>query len=490
MDSKLEIKIEALPEVCGVYKFLDSNGKILYIGKAINLKKRVQSYFQKDNYERARIRQMMPYVSDIQIIETNNEIEALILESALVKKNQPLFNTDLKDDKSYAWIYINNKDKFPTVKIVRSLKKGEYEKGKLFGPYPSGLVVKRVYSYLRKLYPFCTCKNNDCASSLYFHIGLCPGPYAGAISEEDYRENINNIIKFLSGKKRGHIKSLAKTMERYSKNEEFEKAAVLRDRIKDLKYIGQDIGFTYYDDTESYKSRRVKARKRSFDSLSIDLGISKLSRIECYDISNIQGKYAYGSMVVAVDGVLERSKYRIFKIKGSSTPDDFRMLKEVLERRFKGNEPFPDLVLIDGGKGQVSSAMNIIFQGINIVGISKGKHLKRKGRRIKDEFWIVRDGKIYSINIENPEILIDLRNEAHRFAITHYRKRSIKEARKSVLDSIEGVGEKRKRILLKEFKDIKGIRNASLEDINSVIKNSKVSKRIKDNLANYQHPKV
>jgi len=484
MDSVIERKLEILPEVCGVYKFLNQKREILYIGKAINLRKRVQSYFQKDHYERARIRQMMPYVQDIEIIETNNEVEALILESALVKEHQPPFNTDLKDDKSYAWIYINSKDKFPTVKIVRSLKKGEYERGKLFGPYPSGLVIKRVYSYLRKLSPFCTCKNKDCASSLYFHLGLCPGPYAGAISEEKYRENINNIIKFLSGRKMGHIRKLEEEMKEYSKNRNYEKAATLRDRINDLKYIGQDIGFTYYDDTQSYQSKRVRARKKSFNTLAIDLNIPKLERIECYDISNMLGKFAYGSMVVAVEGELERSKYRIFKIKGEDSPDDYRMLKEVLDRRFKGEEPHPDLLLIDGGKGQLSAVMGIVPSGISLIGISKGKRFKRSGGRRRDEFWIVRNGGIYSINLDSPEILIDLRDEAHRFAIRHYRKRSIKESKKSILDRIEGVGEKRKRILIREFKDVNGIREATVEEINFVIKNKTVSKRIKRELKN------
>ncbi|HRX44335.1 MAG TPA: GIY-YIG nuclease family protein, partial [Candidatus Dojkabacteria bacterium] len=141
MKKELELKLNTLPNVPGIYKFLNNKGEILYIGKAIDLKKRVSSYFLKDPIDRPRIMQMLPQVSDIEIVETNNEIEALILESALVKKYQPLYNTDLKDDKSYAWIYINTKDEFPTVKIVRTIRKGEYKKGRLFGPYPSGYAI-------------------------------------------------------------------------------------------------------------------------------------------------------------------------------------------------------------------------------------------------------------------------------------------------------------------------------------------------------------
>ena len=482
MNLSIEKKLETLPDVPGIYKFLNDKKEIMYVGKALSLRKRVSSYFKTDISQRPRIVQMLPFVRDIEIIETNNEIEALILESALIKKHSPYFNSDLKDDKSYAWIYINTKDDIPTVRIVRSLKKGEYSKGKLFGPYPSGLSVKRVYSYLRKLYPFCTCKNKDCSSSLYFHIGLCPGPYAGAINKQEYRKNINNIVKFLSGRQQNHIKRLEKEMKMYSKNEEFEKAQQLRDRIHDLKYIGQDIDFTYYDDTESYESRRSKARKSSFNTLAIDLGISDLERIECYDISNIQGKHAYGSMVVATDGELNRSEYRIFNIKGINTPNDFEMLREVLQRRFRHNENIPQLVLIDGGKGQLNAVREFIPQSILLMGISKGKYLKRKGKILHDEYWICKNTNIYQVDIDSAEILIDLRNEAHRFAITHYRKESIKQSKSSQLDKIEGIGVKRRKELLKKFGDINGIRKATFEQINEVLKNKKVTENIKSTL--------
>ncbi|MBP6976094.1 excinuclease ABC subunit UvrC [Candidatus Dojkabacteria bacterium] len=478
MNSVIKRKLNTLPDVSGVYKFLDEKGNILYIGKAINLKKRVYSYFYLDLIDRPRVKQMIPLVKDFEIIETNNEIEALVLESALIKKYLPSYNTDLKDDKSYAWIYIDTKSEFPTVKIVRTLKKGEYKNGRLFGPFPSGFTIKRVYSYLRKLYPFCTCKNKDCKSSLYFHIGLCPGPYADAISKDDYRKNINSIIKFLSGKQENHIKRLEREMRVYSKNEDYEKALQLRDRIKDLRYIGQDIDFTYYDDIESYESKREKARKSSFDYLAMELGISELKRIECYDISNIQGKYAYGSMVVASDGVIDRSSYRVFRIKESDTPNDFIMLKEVIRRRLSMRESIPDIILIDGGKGQLSSVNSLIPKNITLMGISKGKYLKRKGKKLNDEFWICKEGQIYRINLENPEILIDLRNEAHRFAITYFRKRSIKESKISVFDRIEGIGVKRRKELLRKFGSLDMIKKAKYEDIYSVVKNRKVVDRI------------
>jgi excinuclease ABC subunit C len=279
-------------------------------------------------------------------------------------------------------------------------------------------------------------------------------------------------------------------MNEYSKKEEFEKASQLRDRVKDLKYIGESIDFTYYDDTLSYKNRREKAREKSFGYLELELGIKGLKRIECYDISNMQGKHAYGSMVVAQEGEIKRSDYRIFKIKGKDTPDDFAMLKEVLERRFSNMSKNtdssltkrPDIILIDGGVGQLSSVMDSIPKDILLMGISKGKHLKRAGKRKIDEYWILRDGEIYQIEINSPEILIDLRNEAHRFAISHYRKQSIKESKKSVLDSIAGVGEKRKKALMKNFGSIDALKKASLEDITNIVKDRNVAKRVKDSI--------
>lgn len=488
MDENLRLKIESLPNTPGIYKFFDSEGNLLYIGKALNLKSRVSSYFREELFDRPRIRQMIPSVFDVAVQETNNEIEALVLESALVREFQPPFNSTLKDDKSYAWIYISTREEFPTVKIVRSIKKGEYKKGRMFGPYPSGYTVKRVFTYLRKIYPFCTCKNKDCKSSLDYHIGLCPGPYAGDISASQYRQNIDNIIKFLNGKQSNHIKRLEREMNEYSKQQNFEKAALLRDRIKDLRYIGESIQFTYYDDSNSYKSKREKAREKSFGTLKYELGLKKLKRIECYDISNMQGKNAYGSMVVAVDGNLKRSDYRIFQIREKDTPDDPAMLREVLRRRFKSNvkkldkslSSKPDIVLIDGAVSQLSTVKDVIPNNILLLGISKGKHIKRKGGLKRDEFWVVKGSEVYMVDLTSPEILIDLRNEAHRFAISHYRRKSIKEAKRSILDSIVGIGPKRKKLLIKEFGSIEGIKSASVESIDSVIKNQKLSKRIKE----------
>ena len=198
-------EIDGLPITSGVYKFLNSKSTILYIGKANNLRNRVRSYFNNELYDRPFVKQMIPQINSIEIVRTNNEIESLVLESALIKKFSPKYNSDLKDDKSYVWIYITTKDDFPTVKIVRKISDEELKRGEIFGPYPKGSTVKRVFTYLRKLYPFCTCSRKSSKECLYFHLGMCPGPYQGHISKRDYRKNINEIIKFLRGRKFGQI---------------------------------------------------------------------------------------------------------------------------------------------------------------------------------------------------------------------------------------------------------------------------------------------
>lgn len=491
----LENELETIPNKPGIYKFMDKKGNILYVGKAINLKNRVSSYFNNSVQDRPWIVTMMPLVKDIQVIETDNDIEALILESSLIKKYKPKYNSELKDDKSYAWIYITTKDEYPTVKIVRNISKSELRKGRIFGPYPNGSSVKVLFNYLRKLYPFCNCcKPSDPRPSIYFDLGLCPGPYHGYISKEEYMGNIQNIIDFLKGKKKNTIKELEQTMKEYSIEQRYEEAKELRDKIDDLKYLNSNIRFSYEDTGEIYLERRKLALKKSLESISNDLNIFLPERIECYDISNLQGKNAYGSLVAAVNGEINRNMYRIFKIKGKDTPDDFEMLREVLERRLKNigksiDESLsesPDLILIDGGKGQLGKLKDIIPSDIALLGISKGKRLKRKGHKQTDEFWLREDKDIKQVKIKDPNIFIGLRDEAHRFAISHHRKARGKETVSSELEKITGVGDKRRKILLRNFKSIENIKKLKTKEIDEAIKNKKISEEI----YNHFHSKV
>lgn len=465
--------LEDIPTKTGVYKFYDENGKILYIGKALNLKARVSSYFKNNHYDRPQIIKMIPLIHDIKTITTENEVESVVLESALIKKYKPKFNVEQKDDKSFAWIHISTYDEFPKVKIVRSIRKKDFEEGRIFGPYPKGKAVKRIFDYIRKLYPFCTC-NNPQKPCLYYHLDLCPAPYHGKISKEEYRENIDNIIKFLSGKRKKILKNLKNQMKDYALEQDFEKAANLRDKIEDLEYLSQKIAVSPFETEQDYLKNRYEKIKNSLTTLSKQLGVENLRRIECFDISNIQGKFAYGAMSVAVNGRLSNEEYRIFKIKDYHQSNDVGMIYEVISRRLKRGE-LPDLILLDGGVGQLSGVKDLIPEGVKLMGISKIKGKSKK----KDKFWFLDGNEIKTINVSYPYLLVELRDEAHRFGVKYYRKSIGKYMKASVLDSIDGIGPKRRKALLNRFGSVSGVKKASFEELNEVLKNKKLVEKIK-----------
>lgn len=429
--------LDTIPTNCGIYKFFNSKKEILYVGKASNLKSRVSSYFKDTHYDRPHIIPMIPIIAEIQYIVTENEVEALILESALIKKYLPKFNIDLKDGKSFGWIYVSTKDEIPKVKIVRSINKKDYKNGKLFGPYPDGSAIRRVYKYVRGIFPFCNCKNER-EELLYSQIGLCPGPNIGKISSEEYKKNISNLVKFLGGNLASPIKKLEKEMKKYSQTKEYEKALEIRDKINDLKYITQHIDIDHLTTEAEYNIKKLAKLKDSNLKLARELGLSEIKRIECYDISNIGGENAYGSMVVARKGEINNSYYRVFKIKSVEGSNDPEMLKEVIERRLthleKNDDDIslnekPDIILIDGGKSQLSKIKHIIPKNIKLIGISKGRRFKRAGQKKKNEYWQfdrVSDN-VMQIKIKNDFLLINLRDEAHRFAIKHYRNKHRKK---------------------------------------------------------------
>ncbi|MFH1547424.1 MAG: excinuclease ABC subunit UvrC [bacterium] len=494
----IDFDFTKIPQTNGVYRFYDKGEKVLYIGKAINLQSRVRSYFTSRHEDRPVLISMIPLISDIKVIETENEVESLILEANLIKKYRPYYNVDLKDDKRYIWIYIDTYSKYP--KIIKTREKGK--KGRYFGPYPDGRPTNRILKYLRRLYPYADCglqffpekKSKQISKKricLYYHLGQCTGPCDNLITPEQYKKNIKEIISILEGKKKRHVSTLEKKMLDYSSLENFENAAVLRDKIEDLKYLSQRIDISY-GDTEEYfikmkKDRDVAGISEIFSYYDKKRTQPSLARIECYDISNISGKNAYGSMTVSKGPEILISNYRAFKIKGRSDPNDVRMIKEVLTRRFKHVEnsvdeslsALPDIVLIDGGKGQLSGVPEEILEKSIVVGISKGKRLKRSGLPAKDEFWIKKkDGTVSKIRIDNPFIFTYLRDEAHRFAIKHHRNSRKIEQKHSVLDNIEGVGEERRKQLLRKFGSLKGIQGASVKEINGVMNNLKVAEKI------------
>lgn len=381
----LKEKIKKMPSSPGVYMFLDENKKVLYVGRAASLKNRLLNYFQK-NLD-PRIQEMVSLAKDIKIKKTSNLLEAIFLESNLIKKFWPKYNIKDKDDKSAAYIVITE-DEFPKILILRGsdLNKVLVKDKNIFGPYKSLSIVKTVLKLLRKIFPYSLCKPNIGYPCFDYQIGLCPGVCIGKISKEQYLKNIENIKLILQGKMKNLIKKLEK--------EKPEKAFSLK-HIQDVALIGKN-------------EKNIN---------------SKFSRIEAYDISHFYGKGTYGSMVVFEDNKIRKDQYRIFKIKEAPAHDDLRALKEVILRRLKHKEwKYPNLIVIDGGKPQLSFILKTFEENkikIPVIGISK-----LAGDKIVFPPKIKKELKIA---IESSkEILLQLRNEAHRFALKFSRKLLLK----------------------------------------------------------------
>ena len=390
MELKLLTKIKKFLDTPGVYIMRDKNRRPLYIGKASSLKRRILSYFQRP--QETRLEQMLGLVSNIEIQKTDSVIEALFLENDLIKKYKPKYNIKLKDDKTFLGIFITRED-WPRVmpaRITQKLPKGEF-----YGPFPSAGQVREALQIIRKIFPFrVSCAPLSGKACFEYHLGMCPGVCAGKLTKEEYQRTIKQIKLFLRGKKKSVIKELEKDMKKAAKNMDFEKAAKLRDRVFSLKHI-QDVALIQEEDLKHPE----------------DIP----GRIEAYDVSNISGAFAVGSMVVFTEGLIDKSQYRKFKIKSFEGSDDIRALKEILDRRLKHQEwPYPDLILIDGGKGQVNGAKEILKArrlNIPLVGIAKGPD--------RDKNEIIGAN---SLSIDK-KLLLRIRDEAHRFAIEYYRLR-------------------------------------------------------------------
>ncbi len=388
--------LKNIPESPGVYLMKGAKGKIIYIGKAVNLKRRVSSYFQKAHDY--RIEKMVSEIKSIDFKITNSALEALILESSLIKKHQPVFNIKEKDDKSFLYIKIS-KEKYARVLLVRGKDVKKSETKNLFGPFTESGSLKEALKILRRIFPwsnhesFDTSSNKNPKSCFDYQIHLCPGTCLGIISQKEYSKNIKNLKLFLKGERDKILKSLEKEMVVLSKHQEFEKANTLKLKIFSLKHI-QDIALIKEDEIGG-------AFQNNF------------YRIEGYDISNISGTSSVGSMVVFINGKPDKNEYRKFKIKNTSGPNDVGMLKEVLERRFKNDWRKPNLILVDGGKPQVNTAEEILKNlkiNIPIIGIAKGPD--RDKNEIIGE--VPREVEI--------KTLIKVRDEAHRFAIKFHKQ--------------------------------------------------------------------
>lgn len=584
----VELSLRSLPEMPGVYQFYDKNRKILYVGKAKDLKKRVSSYFTKAHVN-GKTRVLVKKIAHIEHIVVNTEADALLLENNLIKKYQPRYNVLLKDDKSYPWICIKN-ESFPRVFLTRNLIKDGSE---YYGPYTSVRIARALLSLIKELYTIRTCtynlsteniKENKFKVCLEYHLKNCLGPCENLQKEEDYIVEIKEIRNIIKGNFGSAIKQFQELMYSLAQKAEFEEAHKIKEKLEllqnyqakstvvspsisdvDVFSIISDEGFAYVNFLKIVhgaiiQSHTLEIKKKldepdedllplaiveirqKFNSLTreiyvpfkLDLGeeikvtvpktgdkkkivdlslrnakfyrqeqfkqiqivdperhVNRIMKqmqkdlrlktepryIECFDNSNIQGTNPVAACVVFKDGKPSKKDYRHFNIKTVEGPDDFASMEEVVHRRYKRlideNEPLPQLIVIDGGKGQLSSAVKSLeslgLKGqIAILGIAK---------RLEEIYYPNDPVPLYlDKKSETLKVIQMLRNEAHRFGITHHRSKRSKEAVKNELDQINGIGEKTRIKLLKDFKSVKRIKELTLEDLIASIGNDKAHK--------------
>ncbi len=597
-------ELPLMPKLPGVYRMLNSKNEILYVGKAKNLTNRLKSYVSEKNHI-IRTERMLSQTKKLEITTTSNESEALLLEANLIKKYKPKYNILLRDDKSFPFIFIGNKEKWPQIKRHRGKKNKE---GFYFGPFASAGSANWTIKMIQKIFHLRVCddtvfKNRERPCILY-QIKRCSGPCVGYIKNDEYKQTVEDAIEFVSGKSRKIQKNLSQQMEKASEELDFERATILRDRIKSLNIIqssqrineanlieadviagykesgktciqvffyrskqnwGNQSFFPKHDPDESlkeilnsfisqfYENKSVpkliiineeikektliektlskkeskeinisvakkgsklkvinQAIKNAKDSLNRKLYESQNNRdlfdkvakkfdletnvslVEVYDNSHIQGTNSVGALITFGEEGFIKKRYRKFNIKiKQNEQDDYGMMKEVLNRRFKkaiqekdNYLSFPDLVLIDGGKGQYSTARETLnelgLHDIPIIAIAKGKF-----RNSGDETFF-HNGKSFKFQKNDPTLffLQRIRDEAHRFAISAHRAKRKKGISKSLLDQIEGIGSIRKRALLNHFGSARAVESASLDEIKTV---EGVEEKVAKKIYNFFH---
>ena len=408
-----------LPETAGVYIMRNAAGGILYVGKAANLRRRVSSYFLRPHD--ARIESLVSEIASIGHEDTDTSIEALILESALIKRHMPPYNIREKDDKTFLYV-VFTKDAFPRVLLVRGKDLAGDEK-ELYGPFVSASSARAALRIIRKIFPWSdhgmkTGKPFDAAQGkpcFNYQIGLCAGTCVGGITKTDYAKNIRNLKLFFRGEKKKIIRNLEADMQKYAKSLQFEKAESAKRKLFALQHI-QDTALIGKDENENVLITAIAAISTNTKSR---IEGPALSRIEGYDISNISGTNAVGAMVVFTGGVPDKAEYRTFNIRTVTGPDDVGMMRETLTRRFENKQwRLPDGILVDGGLGQVNMAREVLHEfglKIPVVGIAKGAERKNN----------VFMGTMPKCGTK--EIMVKVRDEAHRFSRARHIRRRAKD---------------------------------------------------------------
>ncbi|HAT8939915.1 TPA: excinuclease ABC subunit UvrC [Legionella pneumophila subsp. pneumophila] len=613
LSAELALFLTKLPSEPGIYRMLDEEGTVLYVGKAANLKKRVNSYFSKQNTG-VKTRALVSQIKSIELSVTRSETEALLLESNLIKALRPKYNVLLRDDKSYPYIHLSNHPDFPRVELYRSKKKPP--SGNFFGPYPGVAAVRETIVTIQKIFKIRNCRDSYFKARsrpcLQYQIKRCTAPCVHYISPENYKLSVEDAIRFLQGKCQIILDELAERMKNAVSQLNFEEAAVLRDQIKNLRLIQEQqgvvqlrgdadviaievrpgfaciqcvtiregqvlnsqsffptvpyavldeeldanslwqqtfeafIGFYYLDTSERIpdliitnqsitesrsleyilsqrrgKSCKIQVNPRGVKSRWMDFAVNNLrisvaeyvskhstirsryqalrqllaldkniERMECFDISHTQGEATVASCVVFDTEGPRPSEYRRFNIEGITPGDDYAAMEQAVTRRFKrliGAQLLPDVLIIDGGKGQVSIVKRVLtslgVEDITLLGVSKGPSRKAGWEKLilvneNREFVLPEDSKAL-------HLLQHIRDEAHRFAITAHRKKRQKTRVESTLESIEGVGAKRRQALLQRFGGLRELAKASLEEICKV---QGISEQLAKRIYEHFHP--
>lgn len=469
-------KIKNIPEKSGVYLMKDTENRIIYVGKSANLKERVKSYFlEKSRYDR-KVAALVPKIFDIEIITTKTEMEALILESKLIKKYHPKYNVLFKDDKTYPYIKLSVNEDFPRITLTRRVLP---DNAKYFGPYVFGS-VGNIIKVIQKSYKLRSCKLNlplpadkkQQRACLKEEINFCTAPCLGKISKEEYARQVKQVIAFLNGKQAELENKLDTKMKKASENLDYEAAALLRDQ----KELAQLIAAQNAGKVEMSLDAREDSRDTQIEKALTDLQ-SLLSlktvplTIEGVDISNISGTNAVGSVVRFFNGEPDKNGYRKFKIKTVLGPDDTGMMKEVVGRKYKRaleEKKLPDLILVDGGRGQLNAAkevLNALKIEVPLISLAKREEevyfdLTSAPLRLKKDSAAL-------------HLLQHVRDEAHRFAVSYHKSLRDKTTAASKLDSIKGIGERTKKLILSQIKDISNLSDIEIDALAGVTRNIK-----------------
>ncbi len=468
LSDSLREKLASLPDKPGCYLMRDRKGTIIYVGKALSLRRRVQSYFRPSTLRDAppKLRSMIHSVTDLETVTVRNEAEALLMESTLIKQYRPRFNIVLRDDKRYLALRADPRDPVPRLTTCRILRD---DRACYFGPFPSAAVVRTVLDFTEKRYGLRKCSPIQPDAETYRHcindiVRFCSAPCIGRVSPEEYRNRFNEACAFLRGERLAVIEEVRARMQEASGQHDFEKAASLRDTWIALReMVKQRIRVTASPDMHA-----ADARAGILD-LQRQIGLSAMpALIEGFDISNLFGTHSVASMVAAVDGLPDRRLYRRFRIRTVEGADDPRSMAEVISRRYarvrdEGRPP-PGLILIDGGVTQLRAAREALG------GLGLG-HVHAVGLAKEMEAIVLDDGRpplLLPRDSDALRVLTRLRDEAHRFAIDYHRRLRNRLIRESALDEIPGIGPAKKAALLKRFGSVYRLARAPIDDIQAV----------------------